>query len=190
MAGTQYSYANNLTWKQHAILNGPCAIQVQDGGTALVHFGTISTVAQVDTVTVVTAVDGNTYAVDVDGVVYTYVAGVSSTLATIADGLGALIPNGVSDAVSTVTITSTVAGVPQTVTIDVTTTVPTDLTVATTTPNNSPSIYEGVMHMHLETGEEIFRYTGNEEIWIRTANNNVAGIYQTAKVVCSPLVNV
>ena len=96
MAGTQYGYANNLTWAQHPILTGPCAIQVQDGGTALIHFGTVAT----------------------------------------------------------------------------------------------PAVYEGVMHIHLTDQDEIFRYTGTEAIWIRTGAENVSGIYQTSKVVCTPLVNV
>lgn len=190
MAGTQYGYANNTAWTQHPILVGPCAIQVQSGGTGLVHFGTIVDVAQVDTITVVTAVDGNIYSVVVDGITYSYTALAGSTLATIADGLGALIPNGVSDTISTVVITSATAGVAQVVTIGIDTTVPTDLTTETTTANNNATIYEGVMHLHLETGEEIFRYTGNEQIWIRTANNNVSGITQKAKIACTPLVNV
>lgn len=96
MAGTQYGYANNTTWAQHPILTGPCAIQVQDGGTALIHFGAV---------------------------------------------------------------------------VD-------------------PLEYEGKMHIHLTDQDEIFRYTGTEEIWIRSGAENVSGIYQTSKVVCTPLVNV
>lgn len=99
MAGTQYGYANNLTWAQHPILTGPCAIQVQDGGTALIHFGAL----------------------------------------------------------------------------------PNPLT---------PEVYEGVMHIHLTDQDEIFKYTGSEAIYIRTGAENVSGIYQTSKVVCTPLVNV
>jgi len=99
MAGTQYTYADNLTWKQHAILTGPCMIQVQYGDTALVHFG------------------------------------------ALPDPL-------------------------------------------------HPETYEGVMHQHIPQSGEPLRYTGNEQIWVRTSANNVSGIYQRAKVVCSPLVNV
>ena len=98
MAGTQYLYADNLEWKLHPVGSVPCMIQVQYGGTALIHFGAL----------------------------------------------------------------------------------PNPLT---------PEVYEGVMHQHLAQGEP-FRYTGNEAIWCRVANTNVSGIYQRAKVVCSPLVNV
>ena len=94
MAGTQYAYPTNLTWEHHPIGTGPCTIQVQDGGTCLVHFGTI-----------------------------------------------------VGD----------------------------------------PTVYEGVMHHHFETGEEVFRYTGNEEVWVRSHANNIEGIKQTCKIVCTPL---
>lgn len=52
-----------------------------------------------------------------------------------------------------------------------------------------PETYEGVKHQHITQGQP-FRYTGNEEIWCRAFANNVSGIYQRAKVVCSPLVNV
>jgi len=54
---------------------------------------------------------------------------------------------------------------------------------------HNPLTYEGIMHQHIWAGAP-FRYTGNEEIWCRTSANNVSGIYQRAKVVCSPLVNV
>lgn len=189
MAGTQYLYADNLEWKQHPILTGPCMIQVQYGDVALVHFGPNADVAQVDTVTVVTAVVGNVYSVVVDGTTYSYTALAGATLATIADGLAALIPNGVSDTISKITITSATAGVAQVVTIGVLTTVPTDLIKVTTVANKNATTYEGVMHQHIAQGQP-FRYTGNEEIWCRTSANNVSGIYQKAKVVCSPLVNV
>lgn len=53
-----------------------------------------------------------------------------------------------------------------------------------------PETYEGVMHQHIYQKDEPFRYTGNEAIWCRAFANNVSGIYQRAKVVCSPLVNV
>ena len=99
MAGTQYLYADNLEWKQHPILTGPCMIQVQYGDVGLVHFGAL----------------------------------------------------------------------------------PNPLT---------PEVYEGVMHQHITQSGEPFRYTGSEEIWCRTGNSNVSGIYQRAKIVCSPLVNV
>ena len=189
MAGTQYLYADNLEWKLHPVGSVPCMIQVQYGGTALIHFGMSVNVAQVDTVTVVTAVVGNVYSVVVDGTTYSYTAPAGATLATIADGLAALIPNSVSDAISKVTITSATAGVAQVVTIGVLTTVPTDLIQVTTVANKNATTYEGVMHQHLDQGEP-FRYTGNEAIWCRVANTNVSGIYQRAKVVCSPLVNV
>lgn len=52
-----------------------------------------------------------------------------------------------------------------------------------------PEVYEGVMHQHIWQGEP-FRYTGSEKIWCRAFASNVSGIYQRAKVVCSPLVNV
>lgn len=54
---------------------------------------------------------------------------------------------------------------------------------------HNPLTYEGVMHQHLFAGEP-FRYTGNEEIWCRTFADNVSGINQRSKLVCSPLVNV
>ena len=93
-------------------------------------------IAQVDEVTVVNAVDSNVYAITVDGTLYSYTAGVSSTLATIADGLAALIPNGVSDGISVVTITATTAGTAQTVLVDGTTTVATDISITNTVANN------------------------------------------------------
>jgi len=54
---------------------------------------------------------------------------------------------------------------------------------------HDPVVYEGVMHQHIMQGMP-FRYTGNEELWCRAFANNVPGIYQKAKIVCSPLVNV
>lgn len=56
-------------------------------------------------------------------------------------------------------------------------------------PTGNPATYEGVMHQHIAQGQP-FRYTGNEVIYCRTSANNVSGISQRAKVVCSPLVNV
>jgi hypothetical protein len=97
-------------------------------------------VAQVDDVTVVNAVDGNTYAIDVDGTVYSHVALTSSTLITISNALAALIPNGVADGISKVTITNATPGVAQSVTIDGTTTVGTDLTVTAITANRVAAI--------------------------------------------------
>lgn len=56
-------------------------------------------------------------------------------------------------------------------------------------PTGDATTYEGVMHQHLKQGEP-FRYTGAEAIYCRAFGDNVSGIYQRAKVVCSPLVNV
>jgi len=97
-------------------------------------------IAQVDDVTIVTAVDANVYAVSVDATVYSYTAGTGSTLATIANGLAALIPNGVSDGISKVTVTATTAGTAQTVTIDATTTVSTDITITNVVANKAGPI--------------------------------------------------
>jgi hypothetical protein len=102
--------------------------------------GAGAAVAQVDDVTVVNAVDANVYAIDVDGTVYSHTAATSSTLITIADALAALIPNGVSDGISKVTITSATPGVAQSVTIDGTTTVGTDLTVTAITANRVAAV--------------------------------------------------
>lgn len=55
---------------------------------------------------------------------------------------------------------------------------------------HDPLVYEGIKHQHFFQKDEPFKYTGNEEIWIRAFADNVSGIYQKAKVVCSPLVNV
>lgn len=57
-------------------------------------------------------------------------------------------------------------------------------------PTGNPLTYEGVMHQHIFQKDEPFRYTGNEVLYCRAFANNVSGIYQRAKVVCSPLVNV
>jgi len=57
-------------------------------------------------------------------------------------------------------------------------------------PTGDATTYEGVMHQHIYQKDEPFRYTGNEAIYCRAFANNVSGIYQRAKVVCSPLVNV
>lgn len=52
---------------------------------------------------------------------------------------------------------------------------------------HDPKEYEGVMHQHYFVGEPK-RYTGTDEIWVRTFADNVDGIQQRSKIVCSPIV--
>nr|MDA3807999.1 hypothetical protein [Thiomicrorhabdus sp.] len=113
-------------------------------GTAYTYTST-TPIAQVDDVTVVTAVDANVYAVDVDGTVYSHTAGAASTLVTISNALAALIPNGVADGVSKVTVTSATAGTAQVVTVAGTTTVGTDLTATAVTANTAPDTVAEVL---------------------------------------------
>ena len=53
---------------------------------------------------------------------------------------------------------------------------------------HDPLVYDGVMHQHIFAGEP-FWYHGTEQIWCRTFANNVSGIFQRSKLVCSRLLD-